>query len=165
MEPEISSYSPATSCTERYHFSETTLRSQHSLKLTISLTPEHLGFLAYTFPNEDPEDALIKLLDSARNRAIRRAEQQVRVLHPGQEGSKDQSVSLVDDVVENPIGELQELCQHQQISMPRYEFEEISEGFRCMAQAMGLRGVGEGTSKKEAKAEAAKRLLGKAAPN
>lgn len=53
--------------------------------LTIHLTPEHLGFLAYLYPNEDPEDALIDLLDSARSRAIHRAEQQVRVLYPGQE--------------------------------------------------------------------------------
>lgn len=43
--------------------------------LTIHLTPEQLGFLAYRYPNEDPEDALIKLLDRARSRAIRRAEQ------------------------------------------------------------------------------------------
>ncbi len=51
--------------------------------LTIHLTPEHLGFLAHLYPNIDPEDALIKLLDSARNRAIRKAKQQVKVLHPG----------------------------------------------------------------------------------
>ena len=53
--------------------------------LTIHLTPEHLGFLAHLYPNDDPEDALIKLLDSARHRAIRRAEQQVRVLNLDQE--------------------------------------------------------------------------------
>ncbi|ABW32372.1 double-stranded RNA binding motif domain-containing protein [Acaryochloris marina] len=125
--------------------------------LTIHLTPEHLGFLAYLYPKEDPEDALIKLLDSARTRAIRRAEQQVRVLHLDQEQAEDQeedpeeSVSLSADVVENPIGALQELCQRQQISMPRYEFEVIPEGFRCLVLAMGLRGVGEGRSKKQAK--------------
>lgn len=88
-------------------------------------TNRTLGFLAYLYPNTDPEDALIKLLDLARNRAIRRAEQQVRVLHPGQEEAEGQEespeepVSLAGDVMENPIGELQELCQRQQISMPR----------------------------------------------
>ena len=63
---------------------------QPTLNLTISLSKEQLGFLAYLYPNEDPEDALINLLDRARNRAIRRAEQQVRVLHPGQGEAEDQ---------------------------------------------------------------------------
>lgn len=140
---------------------------QRTSSLTIDLTPEQLGFLAYRYPNEDPEDALIKLLDSARNRAIRRAEHQARVLHLDQEQAEDQeedqeeSVSLSGDVVENPIGALQELCQRQQISMPRYEFEVIPEGFRCSVLAMGLRGVGEGRSKKEAKVKAAEELLGR----
>ncbi|ABW31569.1 double-stranded RNA binding motif domain-containing protein [Acaryochloris marina] len=135
--------------------------------LTIHLTSEHLGFLAYLYPKEDPEDALIKLLDSARTRAIRRAEQQVRVLHLDQEEPEapeedpEEPVNLSGDVVENPIGTLQELCQRQQISMPSYEFETIPEGFRCSVQAMGLRGVGEGVSKKKAKMGAARKLLGR----
>lgn len=139
--------------------------SQPSLSLTISLTQEQLGFLAYAFPNEDPEDALIKLLERARNRAIRGAEQQVHVLRPGQEAeecqelSVEQPISQVSDVTDNPIGELQELCQKQQISMPVYEFEELTEGFRCIVLAMGLQGVGEGVSKKVAKMGAAKGLL------
>ncbi|UJB73073.1 RNA-binding protein (plasmid) [Acaryochloris sp. 'Moss Beach'] len=147
------------------------MRSQHSHNLTIQLTEDHLGFLAYVYPNEDPEDALIKLLEHARKQAIRQAEKQVRVTHLDQEAEENQDktpekpVSQGDDGVENPIGELQELCQRQQISMPRYEFETIPEGFRCMVLAMGLEGVGEGRSKKEAKVRAAKRLLGKAAPN
>ncbi|QUY45715.1 double-stranded RNA binding motif domain-containing protein [Acaryochloris marina] len=134
--------------------------------LTIHLTPEHLGFLAYLYPNDDPEDALIKFLDCARNRAILRAEQQVRVLHPGQEEAEDleedpeEPMSLPGDVVENPIGALQELCQRQQISMPRYEFEVIPEGFRCAVRAMGIEGIGEGPSKKQAKVKAAGELLG-----
>ena len=139
---------------------------QTSHSLTIRLSPEQLGFLAYLYPNEDPEDALIKLLDRVREQAIRRAEQQVRVLHPGQdsevkhEETSEKPASQVDEQVENPIGTLQELCQKQQISMPRYEFEAIPEGFRCIVQSMGLRGVGEGGSKKEAKVRAAKGLLG-----
>ncbi|MGR3279680.1 double-stranded RNA binding motif domain-containing protein [Acaryochloris marina NIES-2412] len=90
----------------------------------------------------------------------------MRVLHPGQGEAEDQEedqeapVSLVGGVVENPIGELQELCQRQQISMPRYEFEVIPEGFRCTVQAMGLQGVGEGRSKRQAKMGAAEALLG-----
>ena len=68
-------------------------------------------------------------------------------------------MSLSGDVVENPIGELQELCQRQQISMPRYEFEVIPKGFRCSVHAMGLEGVGEGRSKKKAKVRAAEDLL------
>ncbi|WP_315874907.1 double-stranded RNA binding motif domain-containing protein [Acaryochloris marina] len=82
------------------------------------------------------------------------AEQQVRVLYPDQE----EPVSLAGGMVENPIGALQELCQRQQISMPRYEFEVIPEGFRCAVRAMGLEGVGEGLSKKQAKVEAAGEL-------
>ncbi|WP_235111789.1 putative dsRNA-binding protein [Acaryochloris sp. 'Moss Beach'] len=58
-----------------------------------------------------------------------------------------------------PIGELQELCQRQQISMPAYEFEDLPEGFRCIVRAMGLEGVGEGPSKKQAKVGAAVRVL------
>ncbi|BDM83080.1 double-stranded RNA binding motif domain-containing protein [Acaryochloris marina] len=91
----------------------------------------------------------------------------MRVLHLDQEKVEDQeedsekSVNLSGDVVENPIGALQELCQHQQISMPRYEFEVIPEGFRCSVLEMGLRGVGEGRAKKEAKMGAAEILLGR----
>ncbi|MGR3279004.1 double-stranded RNA binding motif domain-containing protein [Acaryochloris marina NIES-2412] len=70
-----------------------------------------------------------------------------------------QPISQVLDVTENPIGELQELCQRQQISMPRYEFEVIPEGFRCTVQAMGLEGVGEGRSKKVAKVGATVGML------
>lgn len=87
---------------------------QPTSSLTIHLTPEHLGFLAYLYPNDDPEDALIKFLDRARDRAIRRAEQQVRVLHPGKgdvEEDQEEPVSLSGGVIENPIGGLQELCQ------------------------------------------------------
>ncbi|MGR3277602.1 double-stranded RNA binding motif domain-containing protein [Acaryochloris marina NIES-2412] len=144
---------------------------QPTSNLTISLSKEQLGFLAYLYPNEDPEDALIKLLDRARSRAIRRAEQQVRVLNLDQEKAEDQEenpeepVNLSGDVVENPIGELQELCQKQQISMPRYEFSEIPDGFACAVQAMGLQGHGEGPSKKDAKTEAAGRLLELVNPN
>ncbi|WP_315876989.1 double-stranded RNA binding motif domain-containing protein [Acaryochloris sp. 'Moss Beach'] len=74
-------------------------------------------------------------------------------------------VNLSSDVVENPIGELQELCQRQQISLPRYEFSEIPEGFACAVQTMGLQGNGEGPSKKDAKTEAAGRLLELVNPN
>ena len=138
---------------------------QPSISLTIHLTQEQLGFLAYEFPNKDPEDALIKLLDRVRSRAIRRAEQQVHVLHPGQEEEEYQEEKpeipgrQVQDEVGNPIGELQELCQRQQISMPVYEFEELTEGFRCTVNAMGLQRVGEGRSKKEAKVGAVRGLL------
>lgn len=137
-----------------------------SLNLTIRLTPEQLGYLAYAFPNDDPEEALIKLLDRARNRAISRAEQQVHVLYPGQEAeegqeiSPEQPISQVADELENPIGTLQELCQKQQISLPSYEFEALPEGFRCTVQAVGLKGTGEGVSKKVAKVRAAEELLG-----
>ena len=57
---------------------------QSTSSLTIHLTPEHLGFLAHLYPNTDPEDALIKLLERARRQASRRAGQQMRGLHPGQ---------------------------------------------------------------------------------
>ena len=90
----------------------------------------------------------------------------MRVLRPGQEEAKgeqaitpEEPISQVADELENPIGELQELCQKQQISLPSYEFELIPEGFRCTAQAMGLKGTGEGVSKKVAKVRAAEALL------
>lgn len=134
--------------------------------LSIRLTPEQLGYIAYAFPNEDPEDALIKLLERARNRAIRRAEQQVRVLHPGQEEAKgeqaitpEEPISQVDDELVNPIGALQELCQKQRIALPSYEFEELPEGFRCTVETMGLSAAGEGLLKKEAKVGTAIGLL------
>ncbi len=139
---------------------------RHAFNLSIHLTPEQLEFLAYAFPNDDPEEALIKLLERVRNRAIRRAEHRVRVLHPGQEEaegeqekSPEQPISQVVDEIDNPIGELQELCQKQQTSLPRYEFEPIPEGFRCTAQAMGLKGTGEGPSKKVAKVMASMGVL------
>ncbi|WP_235111643.1 putative dsRNA-binding protein [Acaryochloris sp. 'Moss Beach'] len=84
-------------------------------------------------------------------------------MHPGQEEAdedQEEPVSLAGGVIENPICELQELCQRQQISMPRYKFEVIPEGFRCIVRAMGLEGVGEGSSKKQAKVRAAGKLLG-----
>ncbi|BDM83621.1 double-stranded RNA binding motif domain-containing protein [Acaryochloris marina] len=144
------------------------IESRPSLSLNVRLTEEQLGFLDYLYPNVDPEDALIRLLERARNRAIRKAEQQVHILHPRQEEaeqpetSPDQPISQVDEQVKNPIGQLQELCQKQQISLPRYEFSEISEGFRCLVQSMGLQGVGEGASKKKAKMGAAEMLLKRA---
>ena len=73
---------------------------QPTSSLTISLTPEHLGFLAHLYPNTEPEDALIKLLDRARSRAIRRAEQ-VRVLQPDQgesEGLEEKQETIVSQV-------------------------------------------------------------------
>lgn len=168
MEPEISSYSPATSCTEYdTTFWETTLRSQHSLNLTIQLTEDQLGFLAYLFPNEDPEVALIKLVERARKQAIRQAEKKIRVLYPEHESEENQvetqvkSVGKVDDRVENPIGQLQELCQKQQITLPRYEFSKTPDGFSSTVHAMGLKGTGEGSSKQEAKAKAAREFLAK----
>jgi ribonuclease R len=76
---------------------------------------------------------------------------------PGSGGNSEESVSFVGG--ENPIGELQELCQQQQIAMPVYEFEAIFEGFRCTVQARGLKGVSEGSSKQKAKVGAAVDLL------
>lgn len=34
-----------------------------SLSLTVSLTVDQIGFLAYFYPNDGPEDSLIKLLE------------------------------------------------------------------------------------------------------
>ncbi|NJM68628.1 MAG: hypothetical protein HC851_24690 [Acaryochloris sp. RU_4_1] len=79
---------------------------------------------------------------------------------PGLGGNLEASASLVGGAVENAIGALQELCQQQQIAMPRYEFEAIEEGFRCTVHALGLSSIAEGSSKKEAKVGAAKELLG-----
>ncbi|ABW33207.1 double-stranded RNA binding motif domain-containing protein [Acaryochloris marina] len=143
------------------------MRSQHSHNLNIHITEEQIGFLAYLFPNDDPEDALVKLLERARKQAIRQAEKQIRVLHLGQESEENQGeipekpISQGDDWVENPIGQLQELCQKQQITLPRYGFSERPNGFSCNVQAMGLQENGEGSSKQEAKTKAARELLSK----
>lgn len=117
---------------------------QTTSRLTLHITEDQIGFLAYLYPNEDPEVALIKLLDCARKQAIRRAEKQIRVLHQGQEFDDNQEetpeepVSQGDDPGENPIGESQQLCQKQQITFPRYEFSETPDGFRCAVNAMCL---------------------------
>ncbi|NJM65722.1 MAG: hypothetical protein HC851_08645 [Acaryochloris sp. RU_4_1] len=49
--------------------------------------------------------------------------------------------------------------------MPVYEFEVLPTGFRCTVQAMGLSAIGEGQSKKEAKAGAARRLFERISSN
>lgn len=133
--------------------------------LSIQITEAQLGYLAYLYPDEDPEEALVKLLEGDRLRALRRAERKVEVLHLGDEvdGKTPAPVPppepLLPTEVENPIGALQEYYQSKALPMPIYEFEEVAEGFCCTVWASGLTASATASVKKKAKTEAAALLL------
>jgi hypothetical protein len=50
------------------------------LPLTIRLTESQIGYLAYRYPETDPENALVLLLERERVRSVKRAEERVEVL-------------------------------------------------------------------------------------
>jgi hypothetical protein len=129
--------------------------------LTIRLSESQLGYLAYRFPELDPEDALIELLEHDRIRTLRKADRKVEVLHLQ---GNPQSVEPEPDIPvpvepENPIGALQEYCQQKQVPMPSDGFESIEDGFCCTVNALGLSASATAGSKKDAKAEAAGLLV------
>jgi hypothetical protein len=134
-----------------------------NIRLTICLTEAQLGYLAYLYPEVDPEEALVKLLESDRLLSLRRAERQIKVLHLDSQGDRSPTAlpeqaatPLVES--ENPIGALQEYCQSKGLTMPTYDFEDVAEGFCCTVWALALMASATASAKK-AKTEAAALLL------
>jgi hypothetical protein len=129
--------------------------------LTIHLNESQLGYLAYRFPELDPEDAIVQLLEHDRIRTLRKADRKVEVLHLQ---DNRQPVEPEPDIPvpvepENPIGALQEYCQQKQVPMPSYSFEAVDNGFSCTVNTLGLSASATAGSKKDAKAEAAGLLV------
>ena len=130
------------------------------IHLTIRLNEAQLGYLAYLYPDEDPEEALVKLLECDRQRALRRAERKVEVLHLDEDGDHPTQTpapgleSSLPAESENPIGALQEYCHSKALPMPTYEFEDVAEGFCCTVWASGLTASAIASAKKKAKTEA-----------
>jgi Double-stranded RNA binding motif len=139
-----------------------------NILLTIQITEAQLGYLLYLYPDEEPEEALVKLLECDRLHALRRAERKVEVLHL--DGEVDQPTPAQTPVpvlesslpadTEDPIGALQEYCQGKGLTMPTYEFENLSEGFYCTVRVLGLTVIATASAKKKAKTDATASLLG-----
>ncbi|MGB8702620.1 MAG: putative dsRNA-binding protein [Thermosynechococcaceae cyanobacterium] len=139
--------------------------------IIVHLTEAQLGYLAYLYPDDDPEEALVKLLErgllvrSFRLRALRKAEPHIKVLHLDNAEPEVAPIPEPDIAVEldietdNPIGALQEYCQQTQATMPSYSFEAVEIGFSCTVEALGLTATEIGSAKKKAKTEAAGALL------
>jgi hypothetical protein len=129
--------------------------------LIIHLNESQLSYLAYRFPELDPEDALVELLEHDHIRTLRKADRKVEVLHlqgDPQPVEPEPDIPVPVDP-ENPIGALQEYCQQKQVLMPSYSFEAVDNGFCCTVNALGLSASATAGSKKVAKAEAAGLLL------
>jgi Double-stranded RNA binding motif len=125
--------------------------------LAINLNESQLGYLAYRFPELDPEDAIVELLEHDRIRTLRKADRKVEVLHfqGDPQPVEPEQVILLPVESENPIGAMQEYCQQKQLPMPSYSFEAVEDGFSCTVNALGLSVSATAGSKKVAKAEAA----------
>ena len=142
------------------------MNSARHIRLCVHLTEAQLEYLATRLPHEDPEIALVKLLEQDRQKSLRRAEANVQVLHRPAEAkaatppiAKPVAEIVLPSEAENPVGALQEYCQQKQLPFATYKFEAIADGFRCVVQALGGRAIGEGRSKKAAKFEAAANFL------
>jgi Double-stranded RNA binding motif len=131
------------------------------IHLNVRITEAQLGYLSYLYPDEDPEEALVKLLECDRLRALRRAERDIKVLHldDDQPTPEPESESSLPAESENPIGALQEYCQSKALTMPTYEFEAVAEGFSCTVWVSGLTARATASAKKKAKTDAAALLL------
>jgi hypothetical protein len=130
------------------------------LPLTIRLTEAQLGYLAYRYPETDPEDAIVLLLESDRIRSLRRADERVEVLRFDEECPPPKDETALPTESDNPIGALQEYCQQKQLPMPCYSFAPVDEGFCCTVEGLGLTASAIAGAKKKAKADAAGVLLG-----
>jgi hypothetical protein len=131
------------------------------LPLNIRLTESQLGYLAYRYPELDPEDALVLLLESERVRSLKRAEQRVEVIRFDEECATPQTEPDLPTESDNPIGAIQEYCQQRQLPLPSYSFTPVDEGFCCTVEGLGLTASAIAGAKKKAKAEAAGVLLGR----
>jgi hypothetical protein len=130
------------------------------LSLTIRLTESQIGYLAYLYPETDPEDALVLLLESDQRRSLKRAEQRVEVIRFDEDCPTPQTEPDLPTESDNPIGTIQEYCQQNQLPLPSYSFTPVNEGFCCTVEGLGLTACAIAVNKKKAKAEAAGVLLG-----
>jgi hypothetical protein len=130
------------------------------LPLIIHLTEAQLGYLAYRYPETDPEDALVLLLESERVRSLKRAEQRVEVIRFDEESTTPETEPILPTESDNPIGTIQEYCQQNQLPIPIYSFTPVDEGFCCTVEGLGLTASVTAGAKKKAKTEAAGVLLG-----
>jgi hypothetical protein len=130
------------------------------LSLTIRLTESQLGYLAYLYPETDPEDALVLLLERERVRSLKRANERVEVIRFDEESTTPETEPDLPTESDNPIGTIQEYCQKNQLPLPNYSFTPVDEGFCCTVEGLGLTACAIAGAKKKAKAEAAAALLG-----
>jgi hypothetical protein len=130
------------------------------LLITIRLTESQLGYLAYLYPETDPEDALVFLLERERVRSLKRADKRVEVIRFDEESPTPQTEPDLPTESDNPIGAIQEYCQQRQLPMPSYSFTPVDEGFCCTVEGLGLTASAIAGAKKKAKANAAGALLG-----
>jgi hypothetical protein len=131
--------------------------------LTIRLNESQIGYLAYRFPELDPEDAIVELLEHDLIRTLRKADRKVEVLHLQGDPQPVETETEITLPVEseNPIGDLQEYCQKKQVPMPSYSFEAVDNGFSCTVNALGLSASTTAGSKKVAKADSVALLFKK----
>jgi hypothetical protein len=129
--------------------------------LTIRLNESQLGYLACRFPELDPEDAIVQLLEHDRIRTLRKADRKVEVLHLQGDPQPVEPESEITLPVEpeNPIGDLQEYCQKRQVPMPSYSFDTVEDRFSCTVNVLGVLAIATAGSKKVAKTEAAGLLV------
>jgi hypothetical protein len=74
------------------------------LLLTIRLTESQIGYLTYLYPELDPEDALVLLLESDRTRSLRLAKERVEVLRFDEECIPLEDEPSLPTESGNPIG-------------------------------------------------------------
>lgn len=83
----------------------------------------------------------------------------------GSNGTSNGSAPATTNVANgNTIGQLQELCVHKGLQMPKYDFESMDgqphqRSFKIVVHVGCLTATGEGTSKKDAKRSAAGRMI------
>jgi hypothetical protein len=145
---------------EFFSFSPMPTTATTKLSLTIRLTESQLGYLAYRYPELDPEDALVLLLESDQRRSLKRANERVEVIRFDEESPTPETEPDLPIASDNPIGAIQEYCQQNQLPMPSYSFTPVDEGFCCTVEGLGLTASAIAGAKKKAKAEAAAVLLG-----
>jgi Double-stranded RNA binding motif len=131
-----------------------------TLPLTIRLTEAQLGYLAYRYPETDPEDALVLLLERERVRSLKRANERGEVIRFNEESTTPETEPDLPTDSDNPIGTIHEYCQRNQLPLPNYSYTPVEEGFCCTVEGLGLTVCAIAANKKKAKTEAAGVLLG-----
>jgi hypothetical protein len=111
--------------------------------LTIRLNESQIGYLAYRFPELDPEDAIVELLEHDLIRTLRKADRKVEVLHLQGDPQPVETETEITLPVEseNPIGDLQEYCQKKQVPMPSYSFEAVDTRLGRLSREKSKSGI------------------------